>query len=390
MSIDDRALGGEQVSGRVEALAYLRAAMNQRSAGGLRQPGYVSATGLLVPAWSVPKSGYGPEDVALLMTVGDAGLVSAETAVSVVTGRGRAPGQDWERLEQLAREYVAARNRDDPGSVRLDRIPAFGGPAVLAVTDLAAGGPVRRVVLLLTSRARCPGHRAVVLTLDADGSVVSEKTYQRLDDAPRCLGEVARRGWWTGLEVPDPVPNKRTGTVTAGSAAVEIWNGTPELEQLVTWALGRFVAAGLAPPAPSSVTFEAASKGPCRGASGLAEGEAFTEITLCLGVEDVCPPGGCPPFTLRARRLALHELSHTWLATHVSPREREEYARAVGLRWSAPQDPAERQAVERAAETVAWGLLGEPVPVPPLRGVDDATRAAEFRFLTGAEPLAGP
>jgi hypothetical protein len=194
-------------------------------------------------------------------------------------------------------------------------------------------------------------------------------------------------GWWSGLTVPDPQQHRRTGTLSAAGVRVEIWNGTSELESLVRWALDRFRAAGLEPPEPASVTFVPASHDACSGAPAVSHGQSLTEITLCFGVDEACPAPDCPPYSLRSRRLVLHELAHTWLQTRLTEQQRSRYGEVVGLRWWAPDEPRERRAVERAAETITWGLVGEHLQSSELHDVPDAAVAEEFRLLTGREPL---
>lgn len=151
--------------------------------------------------------------------------------------------------------------------------------------------------------------------------------------------------------------------------------------------MGRFRDADLAVPAPSSVTFEPASQGPCSGAPALASGEFLGEITLCFGVAEACPVDGCPQFSLRARRLAVHELAHTWRERNLSEAEHAAYCEVVGLEWSPPGSPRSQRAVERAAETLVWGLIGEHVQSFELNGVPEETLTAQFRLLTGRDPL---
>ena len=59
-------------------------------------------------------------------------------------------------------------------------------------------------------------------------------------------------GWWQSLA---PRAAQVTGTVAVAGNEVTVWNGTPQREALLRWALQRFADAGLPAPAPTSVTF---------------------------------------------------------------------------------------------------------------------------------------
>ena len=59
-------------------------------------------------------------------------------------------------------------------------------------------------------------------------------------------------GWWQALP---PRAAQVTGSVAIEGDEVTVWNGTPEREALLRWALQRFADAGLPAPAPTSVTF---------------------------------------------------------------------------------------------------------------------------------------
>jgi hypothetical protein len=289
--------------------------------------------------------------------------------------------------ERVAGLAAVTRRARSMRRVRLDRLPG-GTPAVFGVTT-PLGETFDRAVLLVTADdgTGCPGHQAVVLDIARSGRVTREERYHRLDDARRCLDAVRRPvGWWDRLDVPAPVPLERTGTVRAAGATVEVWNGSAELDGLVAWALGRYAAAGLAVPRPASVTFYPVAKDRCSGYAGITSGPRLTEINLCFGTEQACPGGRCPPWSAGARRLVLHELAHTWMSQHLTGPDRRRYEEAVGLTWWDPDDPWNRRAVERAAETVAWGLDGGEPSLRSFGSPTDDRLAAEFRLLTGRAP----
>jgi hypothetical protein len=431
--IDLRGSVEGRAQGRDAALALYRELLNTDQHRHLRGPAYLSTTGLVAishSALTAPDSG---QDTALLMTFSRQGLVREESALAVVSGRWRAEiwrtgalPNDWEPLEVLAEHYLAAWSGSDHGAaaklydpaavvhdgllgrrltgrtaveraadhgarIRLVRLPLLGGPAVFGkaapLTD-----SFQKAVLLVRSDdgTGCPGQVAVVLTLGAAGTVTTEERYHRLDDARRCLTPALRpRGWWDELPVPDAVPLRRTGTVMAGDRRVEVWNGSDPLDSLLRWALARYVMAGLPVPEPASVTFYAAAPARCGGQIGLASGPELTEITLCFGADRACPRGACPPWSDEARTTVLHELAHTWLSQNLDGGARARYLDKVGLTWADPRIPWSHRGVERAAETIAWGLDAQPGTIGDV-GDGTARRqlASEFRLLTGHEPLA--
>lgn len=221
--VDDRATGGRLRVGRDAVLTYLRTALVTQADRQRQGPPYVSDTGLLLPVtWNArPGVDLDPiwQDAVLLLEVSREGLQRQESATSVVSARAFEPDDDWEVLETLAQRYLAT---PQAGGLRLGTVPGLGGPAVYGVTDRAEPRPVlRRAVLLLESERSCPGHVAVVLTLDASGTAVTEQRYDRVDDARRCRpGSLPDQGWWSDLVVPDPRAHQRTGTVSVGESDV--------------------------------------------------------------------------------------------------------------------------------------------------------------------------
>jgi hypothetical protein len=416
--------------GRDAALSLYRVLQLRDPDRALRLPAYVSPAGAVVLShWALPPPVRG-QDAALAMTFSAAGLQRQESALSVDSGRRRlatwrtgALARDWRPLEVIADRYVSAWSEGDRGAatalydsavavhdrlqgmrvdglgsvlrrldtttdMQLDRLPNAGGPAVFGVTT-----PLRdsfdQAVLLVTVNddGNCPGHVAVVLELGPTGKVTSEERYHRLDDARRCLDPSGRPGgWWDRLNVPAPIPLERTGSVRAGRAVIEIWNGTAELRQLIGWALDRYTHAGMPLPRPESITFYPAAPEQCSGYAGLASGPRLTEINLCFGAEQACPRGTCPPWSERSRHLVLHELAHTWMSQYLDDARRQRYVEAVDMRWWDRDDPWDRRAIERAAETIAWGLDAERAPVREFGSPSDERLAEEFRLLTAADP----
>jgi hypothetical protein len=431
--IDRRGSAEGVAEGRDAALSLYRVLLRRDPERELRGPAYLAPTGVVAlehASLAQPDSG---ADSALLLTLGADGLEREESLLSVLTGRWRTsvwPNgsvlDDWEPLEALADRWVAVWAQGETSAaealyapdavvtdgllgMRLEGVPAveqaahvttplrvamlpdLGGPAVFGAAPPLSPAFDRALLVLEGDDGRCPGRVAVSVRLDATGRITNEDRYHRVDDARRCLPSAARSsGWWAHLSVPGPVPQTRTGTVMAGGKEVEIYNGTPALQQLVDWAVGRFQRAGLPVPRPASVTFYEAAPDECQGYGGLASGEGLTEISVCFGEARACPDEPCPPWSTPARQLVLHELGHTWLSQNLDDEDRERFSGTVGLTWADLDEPWERRAIERAAETVAWGLDEWRVPVRDFGSPSPERLADDFRILTGAAPLARP
>lgn len=385
--LDHRGAGGDRAVGLDASLRLARRIASSTPDVRLTTPPYLSAAGMVVPAawpgWDLLTV----HDAVLVMTLTPDGLVHEETASSLLSGQSLVdPDRDWSALEDLAEEYVAE-HTNETRTTRLDAVPDLGGPAVFGIPRRGGAEGFRSAVLLLTAEddSGCPGRLAVSLTLGRDGRVLQEERYHRVDDARRCLDDGDRfEGWWTTMQVPDPVQHERTGTVRAAGVAVEVWNGTPLLDQLVAWGLEQFPEAGLTVPRPSSVTFYPAADR-CRGNLAVAEGMGSDEIVACFGEGLACVTGPCPPWSTRAGATLLHELAHTWTRQNLSEDARTAYEQLTGLRWASPEDPWEQRAIERAAEVIAWGV--QEGSDPPGRFVlSEQELFEEYRLLTGKLP----
>jgi hypothetical protein len=432
--VDRRASLEGLAEGRDAALSLYRVLMREDPERDIRRSPYLAPEGLLLLAHasrSQPDSG---ADTALLLTLGAEGMEREESLLSVLSGRWRASvwrngavPKDWEPLEVIAERLLAVWARGDTAAVRalyaddavvrdglldvhlagvqaieraahittplqLATLQDLGGPAVFGAAPPLSPTFDRAVVVLETSGGRCPGSVAVSLRLDAAGRVAEETRYRSLDDLRRCLPAAQRpSGWWSHLSVPGPVPLTRTGTAHVdGGGEIEVYNGTPALQQLLEWALGRFQRAGLPLPRAASVTFYAAARDKCAGYRGLAAGEGFTDITLCFGEAEACRDDSCPPWATATRQLVLHELAHTWLSQNLADEDEDGFGDAVGLAWDERHDPWARRAMERAAETLAWGLDDWQVAVREFGSPSADRLARDFAQLTGAQPLSRP
>jgi hypothetical protein len=386
--LDHRGSGGERAEGVAATLSLIRHLEHTQPGMRLVGPAYLSADGMVVTvAWQGPTPLI-VHDAVLILSLSEDGLVRGESASSVVSGDALVDAdRDWASLLSLAEAYAVGHSDGDV-TTTVEEIPGHGGPAVFGVPRPGADEGFRRVVMLLLAGdgSGCPGHVAVSLSLGEDGSVVSRERFHRIDDGRRCLGGTKMStGWWSTMDVPEPVRHDRTGTVRSDGAAVEVWNGTPALEALVAWAVERFPAAGLEVPRPKSVTFYPTADR-CWGNLAVAGGEANAEILACFGEGLACPTYPCPPWSARAEHTMLHELAHTWMASHLDDETRETYEERVGLEWADDDDPWEGRAIERAAEVIAWGLQVAPEPPRDLALTEDELDE-EFTFLTGMPPM---
>ncbi len=160
------------------------------------------------------------------------------------------------------------------------------------------------------------------------------------------------------------------------------------MDSLLEWGLSRAVTADLPVPPVDSITFLRARTF-CRTIGGLASTGDVTRITLCATPDDICLDEACLDWANRPRHLLLHELAHPWLHESVDEPTRAAFLEAVGLdNWSDPGDRWLERGVERAADTLAYGLAGEPVTLVPEIHGDCEDRDAGFRILTETDPLA--
>ena len=385
--LDHRGAGGDRAVGLDASLALARGIASSIPDVRLITPPYLSAEGMVVPAAWPGRDLLTVHDAVLVMTLTPDGLVHEETASSLLSGQRLVdPDRDWSELQDLAEEYVAE-HTTETSTLTLDAVPDLGGPAVFGIPRATETDGFRRAVLLVTAEdeSGCPGGAAVSLALGHDGRVLAEERYLRVDDARRCLDEGDRfEGWWTTMQVPDPVQHERTGTLRAGDTAVEIWNGTPALEQLVVWGVEQFPEAGLTVPRPTSVTFYPAADR-CRGNLAVAAGEANDEIVACFGEGLACVTTPCPPWSTKAEATILHELAHTWMGQNLTEDTRTAYEQLTGLTWASPEDLWERRAIERAAEVIAWGVQESPGPPEQLE-LSEQELFEEFLLLTGSPP----
>jgi hypothetical protein len=366
------------------------------------------------------------------MVVGPDGLSYWSRAGSLDGGRHFQLGRsDYDMLDGVADRYVALWNgspdidaaslyADDAvisdsllgesvsGLVAIDRSVGSGSwPSVgsISIADLPEGGgravhgtpsdedrmrpQELRLMIEVDEGSGCPGLMAVALGLDGE-QVTWERRYHDITSVRRCYDPTPlQTGWWDEMQIPSTVATERTGTVSYGDIEVEVFNGTPELDGFLQWGFSRFEAAGLAVPQVSSVTLLNA-RAACYNLGGQASTtEEGTSITLCRTPEDICLDDTCQDWVARSRQLWLHELAHPWLDKHTDDATRAAFLEFVGLpRWADQNDPWQERGVERAADTIAFGLMDEPVEIAPEFHAECEERAAGFRVLTRADPIA--
>jgi hypothetical protein len=433
--LDHRALGGDLISGRVEALEYLNAQQqpfhDSRSQTG---PLYLSAEAALSTETIQPKRQSGPYDVAVHTTMGPAGAVSEAIAASLVSWRTHFPGdertatahahvqryvQAWSQAdaESVAALYqpdalvtdslagVTARGSaqiadlaDVPapagglGTAVIDQLPNFAGPAIYAAGRPFTDDLFDAITLLMTVGApdSCPHRVATVLHLDPGGLIQAEDRLHRIDDLQRCSAHGALPpGWWDTAVVPDPVLVQRTGTLTIDDLEIEVYNGTPGLEDLITSSFAQFHTRGLGTPTVRRVTFHDKQIDKCEDFTGLILGDA---VTLCFDAAAACQDPACTTWQPWAATTTLHELAHAWMAEHLTAETIEQFLAATEMpTWSSVELPWGERGVELAAETIAWATADHPVRVNPKLGTHSCDELAQYyQILTGSPPEPTP
>ena len=314
--IDLTTLEGPQVTGRESVLQAIGGAFvpfrNQTPEPGalyLSRMGAVEAAPIKGPAED-------PNRLLAIDTFGAQGMTSQVFALSVLAWRERLQGdprmlavqtvaQDWATAWSSASATAVAdlyaptatltddlmgvrtQSRDEVTAltslpaqsggldqVTIDPLPDASGPAVFVVTPPGErhSDPMRSMAMLVTTPGdRCPGHLAVVLELDEQGRITHEQRYHRVDTLTRCIGaapgDAGDTGprWWDAVTIPPAVAKIQTGSLTLNGRDVAMFNSTPGLDGLITWAADRFTAAGLTPPTVTEVSFYGEHLDVCKG-----------------------------------------------------------------------------------------------------------------------------
>lgn len=235
-----------------------------------------------------------------------------------------------------------------------------------------------RNALLLGPRSRDPGSSQVDQIVDvkgehANGAVVGRERKPATVGTERELPSHTRVGPVIGAEAELALrshPPRYSLSKGEDLPRAEILGATPQQIAMARWAVGRFEAAGLPPPAVE-IEFHPAPSG-CGGHLGFARSG---QVDVCTTLSNTM-----------ARRTLLHEMSHIWIGQHVDDATE---ARFLVLRdlssWNAASDPWRLRGCEQAAEIVSWAL-GERILTPQIPD-DDPDRIDEaYRVLTG-QPL---
>ena len=264
----------------------------------------------------------------------------------------------------------------------LREIPDGEGPAVYALHDPSvADQPLDMVVLLLDLPAEgaCQPHVGAALWLDDEGRITREERYHRVDSVRSCLDtKDLPSGWWQSLTRPAA---EVTGTVAVAGNEITVWNGTPQREVLLRWALQRFAEAGLPAPAPTSVMFLPPVADPW-AAYGFDPGDPGLVLP---STAEGCDAEGCEEWPAPERAFTLTELARRWVADAASLDRLAGFAEARGLEWAGRGAPQSRAALDLAVATVVWGLMDQPYDLPDTltdRACDEL--AADFQALTQA------
>ena len=163
------------------------------------------------------------------------------------------------------------------------------------------------------------------------------------------------------------------GAQIAGPEAIVLHTPGAAQEELLTWAIKRYRAAGLDLPSVNIYFHE--SKDGCRGNVGY---QVNGRIDLCVRLDMEAGP----------QRIVLHELAHAWCDERLTDAARARFMESRRLTgWNDTATDWDVRGYEQAAEIMAWGL-GDGSMNPMIDGpTDPQTLAADLAILTGIAPL---
>lgn len=269
-------------------------------------------------------------------------------------------------------------------------LPAADSPRAVYLGPAAYGtDPLRAIgIYSVVDAAGCERQIAVRWLLEAD-VVVEEQRYHEVESARRCSAAALPRGWWSALDLPVPSDQIVTGVVvTAEGQDIAIHNGTPLLEELLTWGLQRFSDAGLAAPQLDRVTFSPSRSCEARSGRVLDDGTTRT-LYVCMYESEACDATeACSMPTTSARVAVLHELGHAWMLDNITDETEAELLDLSGRSaWNDLDVPWVERGAEYAAEVMAWGLMDADVPVVRLGSPPCPELARAFVLLTKADAI---
>jgi hypothetical protein len=257
-------------------------------------------------------------------------------------------------------------------------------PAIYLLGGFAVNGPLVAgldgLTLLLHIGAPGGDVLAVDLDLDVTGRIRREERLHRIDR----LGAVGApavpaRGWWSSAQIPAVPMLRRSADQPMAPGDIHpiaVWNGDPRIDPIIAWARERFAAAGLAPPRPASLTFLPAVAGDRWATYGFATGTDAIDLGLPFTADEACVDVACSAWRATAKAAILHELAHLWSTSG---------PKSFRSRTTGSWGPS---GAERAAETIAWGLMDEPYRVDPRLGAPSCVQlTADFEALTNTTPL---
>jgi hypothetical protein len=193
------------------------------------------------------------------------------------------------------------------------------------------------------------------------------------------------------VTVPEKILKEFTGDVVwdEHQVRIEVYNGTPEMERMIRWAVERFVGAGIGAPDVDEVVF-LSYRTKCSSYQGFTvDDDGWDIVSLCFETNDACTDPACTAWQLNDELTLLHEFAHVWLAEHVDTAGQERFMAHEGIaRWNDSADPWDMRGQERAANAIAVAMAGD-------LGVDgcdiphycDASPGA-YEILVAATPTA--
>ena len=252
--------------------------------------------------------------------------------------------------------------------------------------DVDHGDELEEVVLIAdVGPSSCPVATALWWVI-AEGQIVEQRRHVGVTSRACLDPEDLLTGWWTDRDLPTPLDERLTATVTVGDQVIELYNSNAEREALAVWAFGRFEALGVAAPRVEEIVFAPSRE--CGDHSGLAHLRS-NGATIYQCVRNItCDSPSCERFTNVAKLSMLHELAHPWLERNVDTETRAAFLELTPpTRWRSETTDWNQRGVEWAAEILAWGLLDRPEELLRLGFPPCEQRTSAFRVLTGNDPM---
>jgi hypothetical protein len=173
-------------------------------------------------------------------------------------------------------------------------------------------------------------------------------------------------------------PDRAVGSAGSPSIDISVVGADGDDAALVTWAIGRFEAAGLHIEPVTIVFHEVEDRlAPCRGNLGQYRNDRRT-VDICRRVQ---------PDLDNSRQLLLHELAHAYTYDTLTREQRQLFVERNRLpSWNDKVDLWHERGAERAADTIAWGLHGGLNYW--MKAIPHDHHVANLTALTGTSPVA--